>query len=268
MTTIALHQTPDGAVVLRQQLRAVGSSMRRAGLVLLGLAVVLFIATLVAALQAAAHSNRPQGFEFDPAMMLPVFLLGLVAAVGTWQREEPSRRGYHLAMPAPAVEHTATRVFAGWVWCMAAVAGSWVVLWALGGTVAMIGKGEFRMGLTTWLFLAPFAAASMTYLLASIILIASERPGMWIVSLPTGVAILFSLPDAYHATAGIRLVHRILDSPFSPVIPMWPVFRTISADHHGWIVNWQRGVAGTAAWIAIGLIGVWLAARKRPRATK
>ncbi len=268
MTTISLHETPEWSAVVRQQLRAVGGSLRWAGLLLLGIAVVLWIAVAVAAGQAAAHASPPLGFAFDPAMTLPVFLLGMFAAAAVWQREEPSRRGYHLAMPIAGPSHTVIRVFAGWAWCMVAVVGYWVALWTLGGLIVLIAKGTFAANLTPWLFAEPFAAATMTYLLTSIVMILAERPGAWIVSLPVGLMVLFALPDVYHARALSALFARILDSPFSPTTPFWAVYRTMSADHRHWLYHWQHDIAGTAIWTTVGLVGVWFAARRRPSATK
>ena len=268
MTTITLHDTPEWTAVLRQQLRAVGGSMRTAALILLGLAVVCWVATGLATVQETAWAVPPPGFAFDPAMTFPVFLLGMFAAASVWQREEPSRRGYHVGMPMSAAPHTAIRALAGWAWCMVAVAGYWITLWTVGGTIVLIGKGSFQANLTTWLFLEPFAAATMTYLLASIVMIATEHPGAWIVSVPVGLTILFQLPAMYHARAAVELSRRILDSPFSPVVPIWAVYRTVSADNRQWVIHWDRGVAGTAIWTTIGLIGVWLAAHRQPHATK
>ena len=269
MTTITLHQTPDWPTVIRQQVRTVGGAVRVAALVTGAIMVAFCVLSIISAARAAAVHPTNGGFPLSPGFVYPVFVLGLLMAAVVWQREEPSRRGYHLAMPVSPTQHTAIRVLAGWAWLMIGVAAVWAVICLTGAAIASVSGGPFdTREMTAWLWVAPFAAATMTYLLASIAMIATERPLGWLVGVPVVSVLLFQMPNVLGLAGGVELARRLLASPFSPTVAIWPVFRTMSVTRHMWLVDWQRSLLGTMVWTAIGIAGVWLAARKHPRGAK
>lgn len=276
MTTITLHEAPRWTGVARQQLRAVGGAMKRMAMVLFGVLLLIGLLSVFVAARNAMLPSEHFGFTLDPAMTMPLALFGLLAAAGVWQREEPSRRAYHLAMPVPRAEHTWLRVGAGWVWLMAGTAAYLVLLVLLGRVVAVIDGGEFVSRFSPWNWIAPFAAATSTYLLCSIAMVGAEQPLVFIVGAPFGLWLVLSLPGLYQWQAGARWVRRLLDSPYSPGSAVWPVFydagATITKAHAlgsavplSLIVDLQKSLTAVAFWWAVGLAGVWWAARRRVR---
>jgi hypothetical protein len=272
MTTIALHQPPQRLPVVRQQLRSVGIQLRWPGILLL--AGLVTIGVIVVGFAASEASRRPDvfGFPLEAAQTMPAWFIGLFAAAALWQRDEPSRRGYHLAMPVRATEHTIIRVFAGWAWLMVGVAGYLALLVALAFAVAAVGGGHVTSQFTAWEWVAPFAAGTMCYLLATIPLIASEKPIVWLIGPPALIALILSLPFANGASRGslmYRLVTKILAGPFNPSAPFFPVYYFPRIDFkHLPAVDLRTSVLATVFWMAVAMAGVWLAARRNPRATR
>ena len=272
MTAIALHQPPERGAVIRQQLRNVRAALRMPSIALLVGALVIIIVAAISVSGAARQDATPFGFTVVPYATIPIWFVALIAAASIWQRDEPSRRGYHLAMPVSAAEHTAIRVGAGWFWLMVWVVGYMALLCLLGLTVAAMGGGHIDSRMSWWGWVEPFAAATMSYLLASIALVASENPLMWLVGVPAAISGLLIIPLAYNAKSAVDAVMRLLQSPFSPSAPIFPMYYVQPTGVHASLtplaVDWKTGVAATLLWTAIGLIGVWLAARHRPAGAK
>ena len=272
MTTIALHQPPERMPVMRQQLRSVGIQLRWPAILLL--AGLVTIGVIVVGFAASEASTRPDvfGFPLESAQTMPVWFIGLLAAAALWQRDEPSRRGYHLAMPVRAAEHTLLRVLAGWAWLMVGVVGYLVLLVAMGFAVATAGGGHLTSQFTAWEWAAPFAAATMCYLLASIPLLASEKPIVWLIGPPALIALILSLPFASDASRGslmYRLASKVLASPLNPSAPFFPVYHFPRVSYKlPPAVDLRTSLIATVFWMAVAIGGVWLAARRKPRATK
>jgi len=266
MTTMTLHRAPEWREVGRQQLRTTGSAMRRAALVLFAVLLVVLLLIVFEAARETTLVSGIFGFTFEPVMMFPVVGFGLLAAGGVWQREEPSRRAYHLAMPISRVTHTWLRVGAGWVWLMASVAGYMGLLTLLGWLIATIGGGPLTSHLSVWACVAPFAAATTTYLLISIAMVGSEQPLLWIVGAPFGAGLLLALPDLYQWRAGSRMVNWFMNSPFGVRAALWPVFdsaRPRGSSLPWWSLDWQSGLVAVLFWTALGSLGIYLAAKRR-----
>lgn len=271
MTTMTLHDAPTWRAVAQQQLRATAIEMRRAGAVLFACLIGIVLASVFVAARNAMLSPDHFGFTLDPTMTIPVGLFGLFAAGGVWQREEPSRRAYHLAMPMPRVTHTWLRVGAGWIWLMASALVYLALLVILGWAVAMIGHGQLTSHVAWWAWIAPFAAATMVYLLTSVAMVAAEQPLIWIFAAPFALVVLLALPGIYQWQAGTRLTNQLLRSAFSPTFISWPILETVkqTAARAPWVnVDWRRSLLGVLFWTAAGIAGIWLAARRRPRNVK
>lgn len=272
MTAIALHQPPELGAVIRQQLRNVRVALRGPGLGLLVGAVVIIVTAAISVSGTVKQDATPFGFTIVPYETIGVWFVALIAAASIWQRDEPSRRGYHLAMPVSAAEHTAIRVGAGWIWLMVWVVGYLALLCLLGLIVAAIGGGHLDSRMSWWGWIVPFAAATMIYLLASIALVASEKPLLWIVGVPAAISGLIVIPLAYNAKSAVDAVMRLLQSPFSPSAPIFPMYYLQPTGVHASLsplaADWKSGVMATVLWTAIALVGLWLAARHRPAGAK
>lgn len=203
----ALHAAPRWAAVLRQQLRATGAAVRREAAVA---ALLLLALSLPVVLTHARTPGSATDMQFAEVMLLAV-LVGLFAPMAVWKGEEPSRRSYLWAMPVERSRHTLVKVLAGWAWLMAGVAA--YVLWAV--LVARLTRGELSLGDTRlplhplpeggvpgpgdvfvhrwpvqgWQWLVPFVAATVAYLLGSIVVLASDHPWRWFAGI-TGAAVL------------------------------------------------------------------------------
>ncbi|HEX8725551.1 MAG TPA: hypothetical protein VF737_09195 [Gemmatimonadaceae bacterium] len=270
MTTIALHQAPDWKGVLRQQIRTTGAAIRIPAVVVGSVVLLFCVLSVVSAARTTAVRSIHYGYSFNPGILAPVFLLGLLMAAAVWQREEPSRRGYHLAMPVPAAQHTGLRVLVGWGWLMVGIAVLWVCIGLTNAAISGIvgGAPPFARPLSRWFWFEPFASATMTYLLVSIAMIAAERPLGWLVGIPAGLVVLLQIPVMMQADGTVRILQWLSNSPFSFGTPFWPVFQHVAGSGRYMIVDWQRSLLATGIWTAIGIAGVWLAAHKHPRGAK
>ncbi len=269
MTTITLHEPPAWQGVARQQLRSVGGAMRQMAIVLAAVLVAILLLSIFVAVRSTMLRPDRFGFAFDPGMTVPFGILGLFAAGGVWQREEPSRRAYHLAMPVQRATHTWLRVGAGWVWLMAGVVVTLLMLGLLGVVTAAIGGGALTWRPPVWGWLTPFAAATIIYLLSSIALVGAEQSILWLVGAPFGVWLVLYLPTLYQWRSGAQWVDRLVNSPFNPGVAFWPMIAAVSEPRLlPAPLRWQPVVMGTLFWTAVGLAGVWLAARRTPRAAR
>jgi hypothetical protein len=152
---------------------------------------------------------------------------------------------------------------------MVGVLGYLLLLVAMGAGVAAIGGGKLSSNFTVWLWIEPFAAATMCYLLSSIPLVASEKPMLWIVGPPALVTALLSVPALFDAHEAARAITRLLQSPFSPTAPFYPVYYLPRPDfRHALTVDVTSSVIATVFWTALAVAGVWLASRRKPNATK
>ena len=272
MTTIALHQPPDRGAVIRQQLRNVRAILHGPGIMLLIGGLAIIVAAAISVSGAARQGATPLELTIVPFETMPIWFVALIAAASIWQRDEPSRRGYHLAMPVSTAEHTAIRVGAGWAWLMVWVVAYLALLCLLGLIVATLGGGHMDSHMSWWGWVEPFAAATMSYLLASIALVASERPLVWLVGVPAAISGLIAIPLAYNAKPAVDAVMHLVQSPFSPSAPIFPMYYLQPTSVHASLtplaVDWKTGVMATLLWTAIALAGLWLAARRRPAGAK
>lgn len=198
MTRPALHPTPRGRDVLREQVRAVGLALRWPAAVAAALALA---ATLLIAREVAGEGGA---VDFAPERQVLPGALGLLLPVLVWQGERRFGAGFLWTLPVDRRRHALARVFAGWVWLMAAVAlfVLWLLLFSLATgdgvlaaeTVRFVPAGTLpeltpvdpetvRTALRApqpLLWLVPFTAATATYLLGSALALAVHHPVRWI----------------------------------------------------------------------------------------
>jgi hypothetical protein len=188
---------PSPRAVLREQVRATGLALR--GPALVG-AALLGLATLLAALQAASGGGvtRHTWPTAVPGIM------GVLLPIAVWARDERFGAGFLWTLPVDRRRHALTKVLAGWVWLMGAVAlfALWLVAITLasGGPAlpaetlnvltspipASGGVDPATLRTVPWapgpLILAiPFTAATATYLLASALALGARRPLRWVI---------------------------------------------------------------------------------------
>jgi hypothetical protein len=176
----ALNPLPGWMDVLREQLAAVGLGLKREGTVA-GACALLFTAFVL----------WMQGMRGDAAIPLsPVegvgaALMALLLPMAVWKDEGPARRGYHHAMPVGRGAHAVARGAAGLAWTLAGT----VAFFAWMGLLAAITGGDVE-AVEAWQWAAPFAGATVLYLLGSALTLASSHPWRWMGAAAVGYVFL------------------------------------------------------------------------------
>ncbi|MBW3655408.1 MAG: hypothetical protein KY444_04830 [Gemmatimonadetes bacterium] len=213
-----LHPVPARAAVLRENLRAVGESVRLE--IAAALALLLGLALLIVLNEPMAS---PGGADYDVAdMTWPVMVLGLFAPLAVWKAEEPSRRGYLWSLPVDRFRHTLMKVASGWGWLMGLVAA--YLVWAIsiplltGGHIVINPEWEaallrgrpagtvlrdMTLGGNAWLWLVPFVAASTGYFVGTAVALVSDHP----LRVYAGVVFTFFVTIALAESVGGTLEH-------------------------------------------------------------
>jgi hypothetical protein len=226
----ARHATPGLRAVLAAQIRAIGFMLRRpviVGGVLLALAMLLITVEL---------RGTGKMVNFHPEQYVLPGLLGLLLPLAVWKGEDRFAAAFLWTLPVERRSHVLLKVLAGWVWLMAAVALAvlWILALALfsGGTV--LGE-ELRQTLPAYsreftgpfdpsavqqvwwtprplLWLVPFTAATVTYLLASAIAVGLRQPLRWIAGGVFGFFLLVAIAETADAARVIEGADRVLDA--------------------------------------------------------
>lgn len=245
------ERAPNWRAVAAEQFRTVGSALRAefraAAAVLIALSIMIFAFAL--------GKGERTHFYITSYITAPVVLAGLVVAVGIWRDEEPSNRAYFWCMPVDRMRHSLLKVSVGWVWMMAAVTGYLVwavgITWLTGGNIAQnsaqaaqlvsasevksLRVADFTLGEQPWLWLSPFAASTVTYLVGSSIAVASNHSWRWLTGLTIGIVVLAGIEEEVKSV-------RILE--------------TLAFGPHGFLRLCILEAPSAASWVATA--GLWL----------
>ncbi len=301
MSEATLHPAPGWGAVAREQFRAVGLATRREWL-LFALGLVALTVLLLVSYQRARAEGGKLDFDFTPTIAIPLMFLGFVAPFSVWKGMEPSRRGYLWALPVERGGHTLLRSFHGWLWFMALIAA--YLLWALamawvtGGDLGVerqrvlladmsetgraVGSTEhlqvvladpaswreLRWVVPAWMWAVPFVAGTATYLLGSIVVLASDHPWRWFAGILVGFFLLLAVSEA----AELKGLKALLETVFGG---RWGMEMLIEGTHDvaqtftnraGEVVQRNverpalgRWLATAALWLGIGTAGTLLA---------
>jgi hypothetical protein len=300
MTQPISHPIPPLRRVLGEQVRAVGHALRRPAM---AAAALVAVGTLLLSIELA---REPNGMDFGPEHQMLPGVLGLLFPIAVWHGEKRFGDGFLWTLPVDRRSHALAKVYAGWVWLMAAIA--FFTLWLAVLTLASGGSflGEETRQLVTasegparvlhgsmlrtirWttqpvLWVVPFTAATGTYLLSSALVLGVRHPLRWIagvvlafllimVSLEATNAIRYSLGPA-------RLLSSIYNGPYG--FDALLTARTESLRTEVLLANGERvpvwlglphlgqWAAATVGWTLGGLAALWAAAsrhRERRRA--
>jgi hypothetical protein len=280
MTPVAPHATPPWRRAVRAQLRLVGSALRGPTLVAASLAVP---ATLLLIDLGSAGG----GVNFRPERRELLFgALSLLVAAGVWFGEERTGFGLLWTLPVDRRIHALIRVFAGWVWLMGLVTLSMLWLFAMtvltGGSVmgeeslrlispparalsfpalAMLDADALqtvRWTPTPILWLAPFAAATGVYLIASAIVLGLRQPVRWTVGVCLAVYLVASLGEnlngSWLATAPVHLLQGVFDGRYG--LDALLTARTGTLKTEATLATGERIIV----WRALPDLGQWAAA--------
>jgi hypothetical protein len=289
-----LHSRPRVRLVLLEHVRTLGLALRVPAAVAAGL---LGLATLLVVFGLPGQGDT---IDFRPERhMLPV-LLALVFSMIVWRGEDRFGFGFLWTVPVDRRRHALTRVLAGWVWLMGAVA--LFVLWLLALTFLSGGillREETIHVLTSSLpapgtgpdpgvvqtvrltpqplfWLTPFTAATGAYLLASAVALGLRHPLRWIVGTALGLQLVVIAGDATNVEWLRLLPSRLLrplyagpygiDTLLSARTESVGVWVTLSTGElvHVWraLPHLGQWAAGTLLWTGIGLVLLWAAASR------
>jgi hypothetical protein len=230
MTSTTVRSVPRPRDVLLAQIRAVGLAPR--GPALIAAAVVALAALLI----TINSLNTGEAIAFHPERPFLPGMVGLLLPIWVWRGEEPFGAGVLWTLPVDRRTHALAKVFAGWVWLMGGVV--LFVLWSLALTLLSGGNvlAEETLRVLTsvsasptldpaafqtvrWtphplLWLAPFTAATGTYLFASALGLGTRHPLRWIVASVIGLFLVSSVADVANAIGLGNTLERLLDSLF------------------------------------------------------
>jgi len=164
MTEVTLHPTPRWRDVVLEQIKIVGLSLRREALVA---AVVLAVATVVIVGELARG-----GPGFDSNDSFPTGLFSFFFPFAVWSREQRFGPAFLWTLPADRRRLALTKVFAGWVWMMAALAVFVLWLFALAILAHVSPLQAFLR--------VPFTATIAMYLFGSALVLGLRHPGRWL----------------------------------------------------------------------------------------
>ncbi len=193
MSTQSLHPVPRWQAAAREQFRAVGVAIRPEATLLAVLIAVLSVVGLMAIFRARQNPAHNPSLDLSPEILIPAIFLAFLAPLSIWKSEEPSRRSYHWSMPVDRSVHTLTKNTSGWVWFMIAMMA--FILWGL--LMALITGGDLGLqreqAIPAWRWIHPFVAATIGYLLASAIVLASDHPWRWFAGIVLGFVLVTNI---------------------------------------------------------------------------
>lgn len=258
MTSISLHPLPEQRTIASEQLSAVGIALRKEGMVFFAALVILSALSIAGAIRAAGNPHQHMGFSYGPGAAIPMMLVGLLLPFGVWRNENPERRSYHWAMPIARGPHTLMKVMSGWLWLMAATAVYLIFLVAVGAAMSYItGAFPHNGSAALWEWAIPFTAATVAYMLISIVVLASDHPWRWIGGLVIGDIVIIGFLQALK----MRDVTSMLESITNGYYGLNSALFAQVNDFGGPSI--QRWFGATALWGALGAMGVVIASYRK-----
>lgn len=296
MSGPALHPTPRPWDVLTEQVRAVGLALRGPAVVAGALAALASFFLLTELLLNA------EPLDFHPQRWLLPALLGLLLPIAVWNGRERSEASFLWTLPVDRRRHALTRVLAGWLWLMGAVA--LFVLWLLAVTLISGGSlvaeetvrflpasshpalGRIDPGAVRtehWtphplIWLVPFTAATATYLIASALALGATLRGIALAVL--GLFVLVFLASAAGKAAGSewlifapsRVVRAVVYEPYglamllTTTTEFLAVYATLPTGETVLVgrgaPDLGRWATATLLWTGAGLLALWAAASR------
>jgi hypothetical protein len=174
MMDVTLHPTPRMRDVVLEQLRIVGLSLRPEALIV---AAVLGVGTFMVGVEILRG-----GRGFDSLETFPTGLIGFFLPFAVWRGVKRFGPDFFWSLPVNRRQLVLARVFAGWVWLMAAV--SVFALWLL--TLALLARAPVAPQVAR----IPFTATAAAYLLGSAVVLGLRHPLRWLIGL-AGLIFLF-----------------------------------------------------------------------------
>lgn len=236
MSDVTLHPTPRWRDVVLEQVHIVGMSLRPVALVV---TVVLAVGTLMIVSELVRG-----GPGFDSNDMFPIPLICFLFPFAVWRSEKRFGPDFLWTLPVDRRRLALARVFAGWVWLMAAVAVfvSWLLVLALfAGSEPGVQAARI-----------PFIPAIAAYLFGSALVLGLRHPLRWLFGTAGVIFLMGMLSDLFHQPddGEWRNVPGATGF-FSAVQDAAAVWRTLPE-----LAQWA---ISTFLWLGAGLAALWIA---------
>lgn len=250
--------------ILVEQIRVTGFALLREGV--LAAAALALISTI--ALFAAWRYDEQ--LYLEPELLLPPLFAAALLPFAVWKGDRPFDRAILWTLPVHRQRAAIAKVLAGAAWLTLAMLVTFAALalvsLASGGGV---GEHEVRMveavgGALTrhdwrtpgWMWLVPFVAALIVYLIGSAAVLGFRYPVRWIAGLGVGAGLLLSAANNLGPPGGFeRAVAQLWD---------WCLNGPIGIDYllsggEGSLSYWRPGTGKryVQIWAALPAIGGW-----------
>jgi hypothetical protein len=235
-----LHSLPRMSDVIREQIRVVGLSLRREALVV---AIVLVIVTLRIALDIVQGTAASW---FDTGDWAVIGIASFLFPFAVWRRDRQFGPAFLWTLPVDRRRLSIAKVFAGWVWLMAALAV--FVLWHL-ALALLSGVPDPQI-----VSLTVFSGTTAMYLLGSAVVLGLRHPLRWLLGTVAVLALLGMLEKGLaHGPWAVETLVTSTEVP-SALAGAWSVWQSLPA-----LAQWA---ILTILWLGAGLLALRAAASR------
>lgn len=253
--------------ILAEQFRVTGFALLREG-ALAGAAL-----TLICTISLFAAWRYDERLFLEPELLLPPLFVAALLPFAVWKGDRPFDRAILWTLPVHRQQSAIAKVLAGAAWLMLAM----LVIFAALALVALgsgggVGEQEVRIvegvgGALTrhdwrtpaWIWLVPFVAALIIYVIGSAAVLGLRYPVRWIAGLGVGAGLLLSAANNLGPPGGFeRTVAQLWE---------WSVNGPIGIDFllsggEDSLSYWRPGTGQryVRIWTALPAIGGWAVA--------
>lgn len=258
-STPALHPVPERGAIVREQIDAVSVAIRKEQWFFLGTLIAFLILGVYGALtHRQGHSSGHADMEFGASAIVPMTLVALLLPFGVWRAGDRERRIYDWAMPIAQSTHTIVRMLAGWLWLMLGVVLYIAFVLGIEAIVVVASGGPLSLHVPAFVWVVPFTATTIAYLLTSIPIIGSERPWRWIGGIIVGYLVAMVVLEVAQLHDLKRALQQVVGGYYGLTAAIFGDLRT----RYDIDPSFARWTGATALWGALSIAGVWLAARR------
>jgi hypothetical protein len=236
----SLHSAPRWRDVVLEQLRVVGVSLRPAALVVaavLAMGTVLIVGEII--------GRRGPGFDSDETF--PTALIAFLFPFAVWRSEKRFGPAFLWTLPVDRRRLALAKVFAGWVWLMAAVA--FFVLWLL--ALGLLAHAPAALTVMR----VPITATAAMYLFGSALVLGLRHPVRWLLGGAGLLVLMGTLGD---------VISQPDDSEWRYVPGAGAFFSATSRVVEAWLTLPEpaQWAITTFLWFGAGLAALWAAASR------
>jgi hypothetical protein len=262
MTSISLHPVPSTRAVVRREIQSVGIGLRRERIAFVALLAAGLILAAMAAYRARARGWLDTRVDFAPEAAIPMAFAAALLPLFVWRDEDRRRRAYLWSMPVDTTTHSLAKVIGGWAWMMIGVAAYLIFINLVSVVTGAITGSWPTYPAHWWEWIIPFTSATITYTIASALIVGSSHPMRWVFGVLGVWLLLLAVSDIVHSKAALDAGHAVWSGPAGMTTAMWGRQKVkFNANRIPDAARWLRA---TALWMFVGLSLVTVAVRRRP----